>query len=124
MNKDTKRRAELLGIDTGKFVHFVGLTAVNLRKLIDEGFADPEEQQNDAPSIREFIEYMEAHPGLTAHGYAVGLERPDYRVSIEGLKGVVASAEEALDFEHWCRRADELESALADDGYHCSSWWD
>ena len=69
----------------GGICHFDRLDAERLRALIDGGHADPTECQNASPSIAEFLDFMTAHRGMLAHGYAVHYSRPDYRTSIEGL---------------------------------------
>jgi hypothetical protein len=56
-----------------------------LQDLVDKKFIDPEEAQNDSPSVREFMEHMIKYPTLLAHGYIVSNKRKDYRISIEGL---------------------------------------
>lgn len=65
--------------------HFSNLFAYQLRGLLEEGFIDPLETQNGSPTVAEFLAFMERWPQVTCHGYAVGTERSDYRVTIEGL---------------------------------------
>ena len=115
-----KRRHKLLGLDADRnknqLLYFEGLSAETLATLVEEGFADPDDTQNNSPSIGEFLEYMQAHPKVTAHGYIVGKERSDARVSIEGLHSGTADAEEQIEFLEWNRGADELNRHR--------SWWD
>lgn len=130
LNLDTARRAEILGLpaeDADRFTYFNGLSAEGLRALLDENFASPDDQQNSSPSLAEFLDYMEGHPGVTAHGYAVETSRRDYRVSVEGLNLLRSDlpegadwAEESFDFLEFCRFADEFDH----DAERLNSWWD
>ncbi len=75
-------------------VHFFDLSFEKLKKLIELKFADPDDTQNDAPTIKQFYDlvnkHFEQHPEITEyisfHGYIIAETRSDYRVSIEGLK--------------------------------------
>ena len=119
------RRGELLGLEMASdfdIVRYHGLTATNLAALVAEGFADPEETQNDSPSIGEFLAFMEGHPWALAHGYAVGPQRDDYRVSVEGMAGHAPTARDAEVFALMCEGADELKAQYA--AGEVRSWWD
>lgn len=78
----------------GGICHFQNLPLEVLKKLVKLKFADPEETQNDSPSIAEFINFMqhisESYPNpetlITAHGFAVSQNRSDYCISVEGLE--------------------------------------
>jgi hypothetical protein len=124
-NKDQAARDKLLGIPPdakygGGIEHFEGLPAPVLRKLIEEQFANPEDCQNCSPTIQEFLDFMEEHPGFTAHGYAVELRRSDYRISIEGLRGKNIKREDADDFVQAFRFADDFEFEAG----NCYCWYD
>ena len=108
-NKDEKTRNALLGIHKGSYVQFSNLDAETLEKLIDSNFADPEEAQNDAPTIAEFLEFMQDYPEYKAHGYTIGLDRSDYRVSIEGLEGYPKTSGALISFIKIFRMADEFD---------------
>lgn len=89
-NKDQALRDSLLGL-TGKPFRggvecFDGLTVEQLISLIELRFLDPEETQNESPTVAEFIKFMCMWPSIKAHGYAVDGSRADYRITIEGLK--------------------------------------
>jgi hypothetical protein len=119
-------RDALLGIPAGSsygggIQHFSGLEAARLRALIAGGHANPSECQNSSPSIAEFLEFMDEHPGMLAHGYAVHYERPDYRTSLEGLeyRGTV-NPELARRFKARFAEADEL--SVSSDSLYC--WYD
>ena len=68
--------------------HFEHLKPVVMRELLRLGFADPNEKQNDAPSLREFGDFIASIPenvDVELSGYAVSREREDHRVSINGI---------------------------------------
>ena len=74
---------------SGGVRHFIGMDLNTLKWMIEHKFADPGYYQNNAPTIAEFVDFMEDHPGVWAHGYVVSVERSDYRLSIEGIEGTV-----------------------------------
>lgn len=115
-----QRRLSLLGMnisDTQRQVlRFNNLSAETLVTLVEEGFANPDDTQNDSPSVKDFLSYMQAHPNVTAHGYLVGRERSDARVSIEGLELDSDDVHEQIEFLEWNHGADELDRRR--------SWWD
>ncbi len=123
LNRDYKTRDNLLGINQEKYdiVHFDNVTADTLQQLIDNKFADPEETQNDSPTIQAFLEFMKQYPATLAHGYVVSINRGDYRTSIEGLyvpeEAVTPDLLKA--FVTFSRNADEL-----DVDTYLRSWWD
>ena len=98
-NKDQKRRNEIVFgknnnlKESGGIISFDDLTLPKLKKLVKEKFADPDECQNSAPSIQEFVDWaddaIKSDPSIKNNlfftGYVVDLKRSDYRVSIEGL---------------------------------------
>ena len=53
--------------------------------LLNERFLDPEQTQNDSPPARAFVDFMMRCPGVTCHGYVIGPDREDYRVSVVGI---------------------------------------
>lgn len=124
MSKNDSRRVELLGIK-GKYLSggtesFDNLDVDTLRLLIEEGYADPEMNQNDSHTTNEFYEFMLKHPDIKAHGYAVSPDRDDYRMTIEGLSGEPTNDMETVaDFIKLCRWAD---ACSIEDGLY--SWWD
>ena len=98
------------------------LTLSELENLIKEGFADPEETQNDSPSIQEFLDFMREYPFVRAHGYVVSNERDDVRVSVEGIEADRSDVtpEFFRAFVQLCRYADEFDDS--DAGVY--AWWD
>ena len=106
----------------GGIKHFKSLSLDELEQLVKEGFADPEETQNDAPSIQEFLDFMRKYPVAFAHGYVVSNDREDVRVSVEGLEIDREDVTHELfrEFVALCRFADEFDDS--DAGLY--SWWD
>ena len=88
---------------------FRGLGGSALRELVARNFADPEESQNGSATLGDFLKFLEKHPQVTAHGYAVSPKREDYRVSLEGLEydGAV-SADLQREFREMNGRAAEF----------------
>ena len=115
-NMDSDRRDEIFGglldsTNMGGIIHYTGLSASKLKTLIKERFADPDETQNDSPTIQEFLDFMTEYPGFRAHGYIVEKERSDYRVSIEGLEWEDEDeipVQALIDFAEMFRFADEF----------------
>lgn len=89
-NRDSARRAEIIGIADGTgfggVKGFKGLSVEALNALVAEGFVDVEERQNSSPSVGEFLAFMREWPEVKAHGYVVSPDRDDYRVSLEGVE--------------------------------------
>lgn len=126
LNRDTIRRAEILGIApitpyAAGIIPFEWLALEDLETLFEGKFIDPEDRQNEAPTAGEFLEFMRKHPHVFAHGYAASPERSDYRITIEGLMAHKAylTPQAFEEFIIFCRHADELEL-----GDHLRSWWD
>lgn len=93
----------------GGVEHYNRLGIAKLQKLVDEGHADLQDQQNLAPTLGAFKAFMEKHPRFTAHGYAVHYSREDYRVTIEGLELLgPATPEEESDFRKLADNADDF----------------
>lgn len=70
--------------------HFEGLSLETAEALIKQGFLDLKETQNESPTVGEFIIFAQDHPDadFKFHGYVVGPEREDCRVSFEGIEGI------------------------------------
>lgn len=117
LNKDYKRRDSIIFgryckelYKFGGIRHFEGLDVIRLKMLLDENFIDPGDRQNLAPSVKEIYEFMKMYPSYKAHGYAVSIDRDDYRVSIEGVeKGSPEdSLKEYIEYMQLFRYADEF----------------
>jgi len=100
-NLDQSARDALLGIRPenylGGIARFYDLAAGNLQALVEQGFADPEDRHDGAPSLGEILEFLKAHPQFTAHGYAGNTTRGDYRVSLEGVETAKRVSKQTLD---------------------------
>jgi len=131
LNKDWEMRDKIIfgrtiawqGDEEGRggIERFEGLTFKELKLLLQLNFLDPEDRQNNSPPIWKFMEFMEQHPGTTAHGHVVSPTRADYRISIEGLeyKGQ-CSTEMQLEFIKLFRGADSCDTD--DTSLYC--WYD
>jgi len=106
-NKNSKLRDSMLpnpqfkyGGDASDYslFSFDNLGSAKLEALIELGFADPEDNQNDSPTIGEILKFLKANPSFTAHGYAVTPERDDYRISIEGVEGHTGDEQQISEF--------------------------
>jgi hypothetical protein len=89
---------------------FSGMSLECLKELIENGFADPNETQNDSPDIASYVEFLEQHSKyskLTLHGYIITPTRSDVRVSVEGLEGELGQ-DDLPDFAILFRYADEF----------------
>ena len=121
LNKDVKSRDEII---FGKFEpkryvggirRFDGLSLKKLKQLVELNFIDLEDYQNNSPTVREFIEFMEKYPDYTVMGYTVSIDRDDYRISLDGIekRKVVYSEEEVDDFSSLFGDADEFDTGNA-----------
>jgi hypothetical protein len=124
-NMDQEKRDEIVGVSCTNpkimdICLYDGLDVQALKSLIELKFADPEERQNDSPTVREFCDFMEKHPEFKANGYTVDKSRPDYRVSVTGLEGDAQSTESIEDFVRMFRNADEFEQNMN----HLYCWYD
>lgn len=108
----------------GGIRRFSGMSYDTLKQLVDNNFADVNDTQNDSPSIEEFMEYAKTHPHVTFEGYAVELDRDDYRVSIETINQDFSKDENRAgaiaDFSEKFHAADEF--IISENRGH--AWWD
>ena len=87
------------------------------------------EQQNDSPTVQEFLDLYTEFPFITYIGYIIKKPREDYRVSIEGFEIKNLTADEALDLYDRFDNADEKnkremitkEMPIL---YNVRFWWD
>ena len=94
---------------SGGIKRFENLTLEALEKLVKEGYADPEDAQNEAETLGFMLEFMRKFPEVTAHGYAVEGTRHDCRVTLEGLRfDGKPTKEMILAFVDGFRKADEF----------------
>ena len=126
LNHDYHRRDEIVfgerinwDEDLGGAEHFQNLSLEQLEKLLEEGFANPQEKQNFSPTIEQFYEFgkncVAKGYNLVFIGYAISPDREDYRTSIEGIEVRVDTEliESRIDanlrdeFEKFAQSADE-----------------
>ena len=114
---------------------FYDVSPETVAELVKKGYANPDETQNDSPSIQEFLDFCEQHPemGLTLGGYVVSNDRSDCRVTIDGIAGELptgasGSTANAIDgivsFYERFRYADELEVDQGTCAVALSAWYD
>lgn len=123
-DEQDQERYNLLGVSAangfGGCTNFKFINVQTLKELVKKGYLDPEDKQNDAPTVGEFIKFMEKYPEFEAHGYIIDNKREDRRISIEGVSGCPQSEEAKEAFEEMFLNADEFN--IEDDEYYC--WYD
>ena len=127
-NRDVKRRDGILKefFDKGNaYGRFRGLTTEVMQQLIDEKFLDPEDNQNGSPTAGDFLDFMKEYPFVKAHGYAIGIDRIDYRITIERLEADLPEDKDTkiefiIDFVNRFHHADSL--TLTENSAY--AWWD
>lgn len=91
--------------------------------LIDLGFLNRTECQNDSPTAGEMVDFVQEHgaEGWYLHGYAVSPDRADCRVTLEGIgfEGDI-NHNDLVDFVEMFRCADEF--VIGDNTLYC--WYD
>lgn len=88
-----------------------------LEKLLEDGYADPNDRQNDAPTYSELVEFAKTVPGSRLLGYVVTPTRPDCRITIEEIQIPKDSDRDAcVKFAVFAHGSDEF------DGFR--AWWD
>jgi hypothetical protein len=104
--------------------HYQNMTLDELKKIVELWPDEAQEQQNDAPSIEEFIALGEEFPGMTFHGYSIHPPREDTRVSVEGFDftGTPEQAVALVNKLHAEYSVEELE--ISPDGRSVHTWWD
>ena len=104
---------------------FQSLTIEKLEQLISQGFANPLDAQNFSPTITELLEFAhrQADKGFEFifEGYVISPQRPDYRVSIDGLvyRGI-CSTDLIFDFQEFVGEPDEIDINSS----YLRAWWD
>lgn len=100
---------------------FNALTQSTGQTLVREGFLNPEDKQNEAPTAGQILNFMAQYPEIVAHGYVVSPFREDTRITLTGIRvppdvSNVAARVAALEF---CLHADDVRSSGE---IYC--WWD
>ena len=95
-----------------------------IKRLIEEGYLDPNDYQNSSPTVSSIVKFVEEHDPANwrFHGYVVSAERDDTRVSIEGINSLKPlGKDDLIDFLQEFRYADEMEAGQ-DRPVYC--WYD
>ena len=139
MNKDYKTRDQIIRDNSASFdttsiggvKQFKRLKPMALQNLVDQDFADPEDYQNESPTINEFLEFAQIHPELkpTFSGYTVDVNREDYRVSIDQIvleNPFIDTRNGLMDLIELVKNADDTYdySANEDGDTAVGIWWD
>ena len=99
---------------------FDGMNYATALTAVKNGWANPEETQNESPSIKEIMEFLKVNPSFTAIGYVVTPEREDTRISFEGVIATKEpSKKEYKAYVEMCRSADEF-----DNKFPYRAWYD
>lgn len=107
----------------GGIRRFDELTLREIEELDDLGIVDLNDSQNDSPTAGEIIDFLKSRKtdGWYVHGYCVGPDRSDFRISFEGVgKRSAPSKQDIIDFAMMFRWADEF--SIDEDGLRC--WYD
>lgn len=134
LNNDYNTRDQLLfGQDydpelyTGGIRYFDDISYSLLKKLVDMQFANPEECQNDSPSINELLSAFEDYEDyISFSGYSVSPDRRDYRISIDEIKiEIPKDNTDMLSYAvEYYRYADEFHLSAAHGNFYVIAWWD
>jgi hypothetical protein len=112
----------------GGVASFCNVSTETLRRLVDSGYADPDDAQNDAPTTGRLLEWLESHPSFTAHGYTVSHQREDCRVSLEGVElNRAPTAQEREDFLALVSEGSPdggIDGEVVDGPNRLYVWWD
>ena len=131
LNGDYKRRDEIIFGSCEPEKYSCGYRSFKcgretIQTLLDEGFIDPNECQNDSPFTHEFMYYTEDFADTTFICYAISPDRGDYRVTIDGVEIVIKDDDyemisRAVEMFHY---ADEFSFDHVGNEYHLRAWWD
>ena len=107
----------------GGVAWFDEMSVETAKKLIEKGYIDPDDAQNNAPCAQEMVDFCDDGSGKWyLHGYVVSRDRDDSRISFEGVgsHGPI-TAEDALWFTKAFRYADNLNVEIGGEAY---CWFD
>lgn len=102
----------------------ISITASQLQRLLDVGAANPTENQNASPSIREFFDALGKDERVRFIGYVCWPPRRDARVSIEGFEGTGFSKAEADRLTRQYQADEVTVDPLIHGSYYVRFWWD
>lgn len=132
MNKDVEMRDKIL---FGKYdpdsYRFGGCKNFHcsyetMKTLIENGFVDLNECQNDSPTTADFMDILDGINNVEFIAYAIGPDRSDYRITIEGVDVEIPDDNYDLFIqliEHF-RYADEFDVSHPDGSFCLHAWWD
>lgn len=124
-----KDHADLDSEYIGGIKRFNGLHIKDVEYLMDViGAADPDDRQNEAPSIQELVDFASNYADdydITFRGYVVSPDREDYRMSIDGIRIYSDTDIAAQDHDDFM---DLVHDHFADDVTSApnvfDAWWD
>lgn len=122
-NKDNDERMKILNLkERGSSLVYFQINCDTLQKLIDNNFANPEENQNGSPTISEFLEFGKKYKDedLYFTGFAIPPERHDYSIVIEGMECETENKDFMVDFLNTFKYANKL---IKEDDF-VSCWYD
>jgi hypothetical protein len=95
---------------TKSLIRFRGLPLDVLEKLVTHGFVALGKWNRCAGVTSLFLPFLRRHPDFTAHGYALPEDRPDCRITVEGVECEKPVTDEtATDFTNtFSQYADEV----------------
>lgn len=106
---------------SGGINRFSGADISIIKDFLSEGLLDPNDAQNNAPSIKEIIDFSEKEgiSDFKVGGYVVVPSRDDSRISIDDVE---FNFEDSLqdEVEKFLEIADEKSI----ENNHASAWWD
>lgn len=107
----------------GGLRRFDNLSLEQIEQLDELEILEMNDRQNNAPSIGEMIDFLREREtdGWCIHGYCISPDRPDFRISFEGVaKKTPPNCQDVIDFSMMFRLADEFNANQ--DGLRC--WYD
>lgn len=123
-----KDHADLDSEYMGGIKRFSGLHVDDVKHLMEIGAADPDDRQNDAPSIQELVDFASDYADdydVTFRGYVVSPERDDCRTSIDAIEvhsdGPIAAQDhdDFMDLVH-----DHFADDVTSTPTSFDAWWD
>lgn len=102
---------------------FEKLPIAVVKQLVDEGLLSLEYRHNDSPSVGEMLAFCSGADEdiWFFHGFTVGPERIDCRVTLEGFESFTAPTPERI--EEFLRFNRHGETEVSEDGA-CWCWYD
>lgn len=118
-NKDVKTRDVIIFGEyapekyMGGTRQFENMSYEKAKVLLELGYIDPDDAQNNSPTAEDMLKYAEEWGGYTFDGYVVSIDRCDYRVTLTTISKTAFSAiideDEVKAFTKMFRNADEFD---------------